>query len=94
MTPTRAGDACYLGFYAPILLHVLCPSYSTSYASSTSSVAVQAMASYNASWTVYVNGNQSIYYRSDGLMPIVGSYSTNFLGYGTSYTRTYFHGSM
>ena len=69
-------------------------SYSTSYASSTSSVGVQAMASYNASWTVYVNGNQSIYYSSDGLMPIVGSYSTNFLGYGTSYTRSYFHGSM
>jgi hypothetical protein len=52
-----------------------------------------------ARWTICINGchgrpDSSLYENVDGVMPIDGSYSINYVGYGTSFTRSFFHGSM
>lgn len=67
--------------------------------------AMQPMGVYKAAWTILINGGSNstqalasrggaTYTMSDGLMPVEGSYSTNFLGFGTSFTRSFFHGSL
>ncbi len=35
-----------------------------------------------------------LYENIDGVMPIDGSYSINYIGYGTSFARSFFHGSI
>jgi hypothetical protein len=67
----------------------------TSFSAASSLVGAQAMSSYAARWTVYINGTAvSSINGVDGLMPVEGSYSTSFLGYGTAYQGSFFHGSM
>ncbi len=51
-----------------------------------------------AKWTVCINGGYGgsnfLYENIDGIMPMDGSYSINYVGYGTSFTRSFFHGSI
>lgn len=75
----------------------------TSYSIATSAVAVEAMASYRAVWSIYLNGGvqeapagQKWVYENieDGVMPIDGAYSVNYIGYGSALSATFFTGSF
>lgn len=77
----------------------------TSYSVATSAVAVQAMASYRAVWSIYLNGGvqepppesgqQWVYENiEDGVMPVDGAYSVNYVGYGSALGATFFTGSF
>jgi hypothetical protein len=70
----------------------------TSFASAAGLVASQAMQGYKAKWSIYINGGQGdpfwAYENLDGVMPIEGSYSMNYVGYGTSFAGSFFSGSI
>jgi hypothetical protein len=69
-----------------------------SFGSASNLIAVQAMAlGYRALWDVYINGGQtaiSAYEGLDGVMPIEGVYSVNYIGYGTLSPKSFFSGSI
>ncbi len=70
----------------------------TSFSSSASYAASMAMASYNATWDIYIDGgsglSSSMHVEVDGVMPLEGSYSSNFVAYGTSFFGNFFQGSI
>jgi hypothetical protein len=70
----------------------------TSFASASSLVASQAMGGYSARWSIYINGGQGdsywAYENLPGVMPVEGSYSVNYVGYGTSFAGSFFSGSV
>lgn len=49
-------------------------------------------------WDVYINGGQGDpywkYENVQGVMPVEGSYSINYVGYGTLFTGSFFSGSI
>jgi len=64
-----------------------------SFSQASSLVAVQAMRGYRATWTIRING-ETIYENLPGIMPIEGTYSVSYVGYGTTYASSFFHGSI
>lgn len=72
----------------------------TSFSSASSLVAVQAMRmGYAARWSIYINGGQGdpfwSYENVDGMvMPVEGSYSISYVGYGTLFSGAFFSGSI
>ena len=70
----------------------------TSFSAASTLVATQAMAGYRARWSIYINGGQGdpywAYENLEGVMPIEGSYSMNYVGYGTSFSGSFFSGSI
>ena len=70
----------------------------TSFAAASTLVASQAMAGYRARWSIYINGGQGdpfwAYENLEGVMPVEGSYAMNYIGYGTSFSGSFFSGSI
>lgn len=73
-------------------------SLSTSFSTASSLVSTQAMQGYQARWNIYINGGQGdphwTYENLPGIMPIEGSYSVNYIGYGTLFAGSFFSGSI
>lgn len=71
-----------------------------SFSQASSLVGAQAMAGYSALWDIHINGGgqdsewASSYEGIQGVMPVEGTYSVNFIAYSTSFPNSFFHGSV
>jgi hypothetical protein len=62
----------------------------TSFSAASSLVGMQAMSSYDATWSVYING-RLLLNSVPGAMPVEGSYSVNYIAYGTMFAASFFN---
>lgn len=79
-----------------------------SFSQASSLVGAQAMADYSALWDIHINGgaataadteedslsSPSSYEGIQGVMPVEGTYSANYIGFSASFPNSFFHGSL